>query len=392
MATQDLVRLRKVLGVPAWAWLRTRLRRRLAAGRGLPEVAVLRDPGAAERRAANALFATPGVTGPVRVRLDALTVVLREAGLAEDLRQALELIDGPIPDRAGDEARDRATWEAIATRARARIPDPHGQLPAIAAAGLWRRMSAGDAEQAAAWIDALAALVAGCDGLHLAELAARVTGDAHALDRGTPLGRLAVRLLGGEDETWRETWQRAGVAVGEATSTVLTLNLRWARGPLAAAWNAHAAAREPLPLTARMLAGDCAPAPSPRLYVCENPTVLEAAARRGCGAPLACTAGQPGAAALSLLARFAATDLWYHGDYDWAGIAIGNGLVRRFPRLHPWRFGAADLCAAAAVPGPPLVGEPVAATWDADLRRTLCARGRALHEESVLDTLLEDLT
>ncbi|MFW5859679.1 MAG: TIGR02679 family protein [Planctomycetota bacterium] len=389
----DPVRLRKVLGVPAWTWLRARLRKRLAAGRGLPALAVLRAPSEEERRAANALFATPGATGPVRVRLDALTAALQEAGLAVEVRQALEIIDGPIPDRAGDAARDRATWEAIDARARARIPDPHAQLPAIAAAGLWRRMSAGDAQQAAAWVDALAAIVVGCDGLHLGELAARVTGDAHALDRGTPLGRLAVRLLGGDDESWRETWQRAGVVVGETTSTVLTLNLRWAQGPLAGAWNAHAAVREPLVLTARVLAVERAPVPVPvgRLFVCENPTVLEAAARRGCTAPLVCIAGQPGAAALMLLARCNDAELCYHGDFDWAGITIANGLARRFRRFRPWRFTAADLRAADALPGPPLVGEPVAAAWDDDLCTGLRARGRALHEEAVLDVLTKDV-
>ncbi len=391
MGPDDPIRLRKVLGVPAWAWLRTRLRKRLAAGRELPAVVVLREPSAEQRRAANALFATPGATGPVRVRLNALASVLREAGLAGDVPQALITIDGPIPDRLAETARDRATWEAVDTRARARIPDPHDRLPAIAAAGLWRRMSAGDAAQAAVWIDALAAILTGCDGLHLAELAARVTGDAHALDRGTPLGRLAVRLLGGDDESWRETWQRAGVAVGETTSTVLTLGLRWARGPLAAAWNAHAAAHEPLVLTARMLDADCAPAPVARLFVCENPTVLEAAARRGCHAPLVCIAGQPGAAALALLTRCETSEICYHGDFDWAGITIANGLARRLSRFRPWRFTAEDLRAAAALPGPPLVGDGVMPTWDHTLHAVLQARGHALHEESVLDDLLQDL-
>jgi len=87
----------------------------------------------------------------------------------------------------------------------------------------------------------------------------------------------------------------------------------------------------------------------------------------------------------------AGATLHYHGDFDWPGIAIANSLLNRYPDLRPWRFNAADLAALQHVPGPPLIGDPIVASWDPELAIVLSKRGCALHEESVLDLLLTDL-
>ncbi len=67
-AVRDEPRLRALLGGPEWRWWRSRARTELEAGRELPAVISLASPSADERDAANRLFATPGVSGAVRVR------------------------------------------------------------------------------------------------------------------------------------------------------------------------------------------------------------------------------------------------------------------------------------------------------------------------------------
>ena len=72
-------------------------------------------------------------------------------------------------------------------------------------------------------------------------------------------------------------------------------------------------------------------------------------------------------------------------------IRIGNVLARRHG-VRPWCFGTADYRAALpSAAGAVLHGEPVDAVWDATLREAMERGGRAIHEEDVLDALLEDI-
>ncbi len=107
--------------------------------------------------------------------------------------------------------------------------------------------------------------------------------------------------------------------------------------------------------------------------------------------PLVCVNGQPSAAVRRLLrlCAGAGAQIWYHGDFDWGGLRIANGLCTELP-VHPWRFGTADYCAVAA--GHPLLGPPVTAAWDPDLAAAMAERGLAVEEELVLDDLIDDLT
>lgn len=50
-----------------------------------------------------------------------------------------------------------------------------------------------------------------------------------------------------------------------------------------------------------------------------------------------------------------------------------------------------DLMAMAILPGKPLEGRPLEAHWDSGLREILQQRGRALHEEQLIETLLGDM-
>jgi uncharacterized protein (TIGR02679 family) len=131
------------------------------------------------------------------------------------------------------------------------------------------------------------------------------------------------------------------------------------------------------------------------VFVCENPNIVAIAADRlgpAC-APLVCTDGMPSAAQQTLLSQLAAAGarLRYHGDFDWAGLSIGNFVIREFG-AEPWRFGKADYLAATAEHGLALRdGKPVIAQWDPELTAAMAARGVIVHEEGVADMLMMDL-
>ncbi len=129
--------------------------------------------------------------------------------------------------------------------------------------------------------------------------------------------------------------------------------------------------------------------------ICENPVVVALAADRlgpSC-APLVCTNGQPGAAAMTLLRALstAGASLAHHGDFDWGGVRIGNVLHTRLP-LTPWRFDArAYLYAAGALAPRPLEGRWATASWDPSLTEAMRRVGRRVEEEIVVEDLLADL-
>jgi uncharacterized protein (TIGR02679 family) len=258
------------------------------------------------------------------------------------------------------------------------------------------------AEQAAVVLERLPAAA-----VPLSVLASTAAGDGHALDEDRPLSTLVLHgaavLAGvpaGEGAEWRRTvWASVGVLYGELTSPVLTLNLpgdaATMTGRVLAVWGE---AGQPVHLTVRQLLRD---PPELRLrgqsvFVCENPVVVaEASNRLGVwSAPVVCVSGHPAGAATLLLRRLAQAGavLRYHGDFDWSGLTIANGIVARFGALS-WRFDAAAYRTAVASDrgGVPLRGAPVTAVWDAALTTAMAELGVRVEEETVLDDLLGDL-
>jgi uncharacterized protein (TIGR02679 family) len=132
------------------------------------------------------------------------------------------------------------------------------------------------------------------------------------------------------------------------------------------------------------------------VHVCENPAVLRrAAAERGPGsAPVLCTEGRPSVAFHHLADVVVSNgcELWYHGDFDWPGIAIAASVIRRHG-ARPWRMTTADYSAGirAGVEHVRLSGTPQPTPWDPDLGRVMAATGRAVYEETVADALIDDL-
>jgi hypothetical protein len=91
---------------------------------------------------------------------------------------------------------------------------------------------------------------------------------------------------------------------------------------------------EPLWLTWRSLSGTFR-TEDPEVFVCENPSVLIAAADDlGMqGLPLVCTNGRPSAAAMRLLTGLAAAGAVLHvrADDDPAGQEIVSGITKAIP-------------------------------------------------------------
>jgi uncharacterized protein (TIGR02679 family) len=128
--------------------------------------------------------------------------------------------------------------------------------------------------------------------------------------------------------------------------------------------------------------------------VCENPTVLAAAADRlgSRSIPMVCIEGKPRTPAARLLRSLTATgaQLRYHGDFDWEGIRIANFMMRRLGVI-PWRMDRVDYEAASDT-GIPLSGTKVTADWDPGLAPRMSALGKTVHEEAVLDSLFSELS
>lgn len=413
---QPDARLMRLLGGAELAQLRQRLRRHFERyGGQAGRVLQLTNLTPVEQEALALLTGRPPRSArSMRIDIEQLDVSLRAAGVADSLRAAVELLDGPIEDRAALRQARLLRWAQITSTERWH-PVLRLWLQAPAAAALLKRLARSDhcaAEQLlerASWV--MRRLPAA--GITRAQLAAETLGNAHALDNGYPTATLvlaALRQEGRTDdapaaqeengETWkaperaREIWARAGVLVNELARPALCLNL-----PPPSHASIGYPPGDPHYLSLRALLRtppawhlDGAP-----IYVCENPNIVAIAADQlgpQC-APLVCTEGMPAAAQRTLLTQLtdAGARLLYHGDFDWAGLRIANFVMRIWPAL-PWRFKAADY--ETAVPSAPhtlcdLSDAPVAASWDDSLTAAMQSRGLAIAEEAVVAALLEDL-
>jgi uncharacterized protein (TIGR02679 family) len=393
---------------PLWSAVADRLERNGVAAQGSVTVRGLDRPA---RHALSGLLGRAVVRDSARVdlaELDSLLLVRAELGLVA----VVSAVRGGLTDRVGlRSARDAArlapfaavrAWLAGRSQAQPAWTEPW--LEGVRSAGLLSRLDDGPAAaqvllHAAEIATELAAAEPGAV-VARNELAARRTGDAHALDDGALCGALVLRALAAAagreaprtpDER-RELWEEGGVASDTVSSTVLTLGLRpLVHGPLGARLHAAADSGDPVHLTAWDLArGDVAVPPGTAVLVCENPRVLEAAAARYGGEhAVVCSSGMPATVVRRLLAELDGAVLRYHGDFDWPGIAIANRLQRLGCR--PWRMTAVDYLAAVRRDGVPLAGPGVTPSWDVQLGTQMRRAGTAVHEEAVLAELLAGL-
>jgi len=411
-----LERLQRLLGGTALAALRERLRQRYAPlppGATLPVLRLARLQPAEHAALAGLLGRPARFSASMQLDPAEIDLAFQRAGLACSLRDALEQLDGVIVDQQKALAEQQSGWAALA--AGARHPALAAWLAGPSGLGLLKRLARRPGPAAEALLRQADAVLQRLPaaGQARAELAAGVLGDAHALDRGAPVATLVLAALrragragaadeedpGQEaaqdaahaDERERDVWAAAGVLVNELARPALVLNLALIGG-------AGGPPGEPGYVSLRRLlrappAWDLAGRP---VFVCENPNLVAIAADRlGAGsAGLACTDGMPAAAQRVLLQQLAAAGacLQYHGDFDWPGLRIANQVMAGAAGWRPWRFTAADYLAACRISaGRPLDGAPVAAKWDTGLAQAMQASGRAIDEEALAETLLDDL-
>ena len=410
---------------PLWAGMRKRLE-----GNGLQVTGALAldlDESGTDRLAG---LLGRRVTRPIRVRLVDLDAALRRSAAAAGLVTVTEALTGPLEDRkaakaAKYEARANTTALLDAALADAGVssrPWVSEFVEAVRLAGILTK--AGDAapwaiSHAGVVLGALAAAGALASSSSdmpnqtearwgLAELASRCTGDAHGLDSGRVTTIIVLRAAAAafgirppeSASEVRELWTRLGVTPDEVSGSVMVWGLR---PPGDEAWSAMIRARADLGLmthlTLHELRGPAAKAlwaaPGTMVSACENPQVLQAAARAGTTLPLVCTSGNPASAGWMLLRGLVEQGIRvrYHGDFDWPGVAIAGRILSA--GIEPWRLGADDYEAAVAgadaVGRLALSGRPVATPWDPRLAADMSRTGVAVHEESLLAALLKDL-
>jgi uncharacterized protein (TIGR02679 family) len=413
----DAGRLRRTLGDPALSRVVARLARRLELGRPLEAELTLPDATEAERLALGRLLGRqPSLRGrSLRVSPPQLSAALSRAGIAADLRTAIEALAGPVTSRPEIAAVERAAraraLEALAASRHA-SSDWYEQwsalLPEDGTLTRLLRSGAGQlVDHAVAVLDQLPA-----DTLPLPALAERATGDTKAL-AGTPLARLVLRALavrqaavGGEPvanrdlsraDVQRMLWESAGAIPDDLASQVLVLGVTGTGSRPLAGWLCEAAdASVPFRATLHQLVSMPLVPSVTRVFVCENPSVLRAAASAGTvprGTALVCTEGVASAACHRLvesIAQAGAAISW-RGDFDWTGVRAVAAAVGRY-YASPWRMGLADYEAALARGETERLKGPVAVSpWDPPLALRMMQSGRAVMEERMIPLLLADL-
>jgi uncharacterized protein (TIGR02679 family) len=415
-------RLQRILGGPHLALLRKRLRQRFERASVEGHVDSFRiDKLTPEEHTALASLQgrAPRFSPSMQVDVARIDEALRQAGVARSLHEALERLDGPIVHAASARARTAALWSAVTAGC------THDGLTVLtktpSGIGLLKRLSHRDPRMASELLHLAEAVLQRlpANGLTRARLAADALGDAHALDSGQAVATLVLAawrrirpltINGTENESAKESveietqelreekardiWARAGILVNELARPVLFLNL-----PMRETACHVFLAGEPsyLSLRALLRAPPCWNVAGRDVFVCENPNLLAIAADSlgsSC-APTVCTDGMPSAAQHLLLAQLihAGAHLHYHGDFDWAGVHIGNHVIREYG-AQPWRFGSDDyLSAVQAAPRRKyrLIGQEANASWDEALAPAMRRHQLPIPEEAVVSALLPDL-
>jgi uncharacterized protein (TIGR02679 family) len=410
MSDFDLARLQATLGSPALRRLREALRRRLELGRELTGRLNLRDAKPEERQACDDLFARRPTAGDsLTIDLEELATLLREAGIAPDLTVAVERLTGAVTNRPALAAAVAAAWDRVFAEAHDRWSNAplSTWLEELGAQGMLKRLAAGDPARGSELLAEVAVVIAALPvrAEPLAGFAARLFGNAHALDAGSARATLAVRAAArfagvpfeDDAEGRRSAWAGVGIYLDELSTPALLLNLPANGGSaLAQLLRTATLAGEPLHLSLRWLMRDPLdhdPALKRRtVFVCENPTIVALAARQlACRcSPLVCVNGQP-ATPVKLLLRQLATAgarLRYHGDFDGKGIEIACAIITGFG-AEPWRMSADDYLAAPK--GHALNRPPLATPWCPALAKAMRDERRVVHEEAVAHLLLADL-
>lgn len=322
-------------------------RQRREAGHGMAGRPLRMALADAERDQVGKLLGTTWVLSGRQVGVKMLAAAIESLGA--DLDALLTETGGPLRDRAAERAaaqRDADDERALAATALAAVGIPAATVTGWLGRRGLPRAGSGQLLELAERCALVWRKLPGPAGstVLLTVLAADALGDPHALDKGSAVAAGVLRLLGVDvpatAQAWRAAWEEAGVVCDPVSSRVLVLNLVL-HGDAAACRLTAAAGPEPLWLTWRSLSGPFG-CYAPDVHVCENPSVLIAAADQlGSNAlPLVCTNGRPSAAVRRLLTALADGGATIHAraDDDRAGRNIVAALRTAIPSLRLWRY------------------------------------------------------
>lgn len=387
---------------PVWDAVRGRLERRGTDDRGRIRLSSLSTRG---RFLLGAMLGRPAAA---TLDLGALEDALVALGVAESLPAALEGLGHPVSgDAAARRARRAAARGARAAALEEASSWPEDWAPAwaddVARSGLLAGLDAEGARalgrRVRAVLDQLTGPSQGPRGCSRTELAAVALGSAHALDRGTRTARavtraLALRHPGNDGKT---AWTVAGVQPDLVSATVLCWNLRPVAGSgLATILGEASTLGVPLHLTQYGLRRHPVEvAHGADVLAVENPRVVEAAAEARSPLCVVALNGNASAAGRLLLDQLlgSGSRVRYHGDFDAAGLAICGRMVAL--GLVPWRMQvehylqALDAAEKAGTPLPTERRDVPATPWSPSLREAFHERRKIVHEELLLDELLQ---
>ena len=347
--------------------------------------------------------------GPLSKRLDlaAVEASLSALGVGEDLDEALTLLGHPPSEEAAGRrvARARSAASRAALRQAAESwaePWAPQWAESIIRSGLHGGLDAPTVGSLACDVRRLLdRLESPVDSR--TELAAALFGSAHALDPGTRLAAYAARALRCRLDTsldGRALWEAAGIGADRVSAPALAWSVP-ATGRWTLAQMLRSAAAGGLPLHMSLLALRREPvtvAPGTPVLVVENPRLVEAACERGLPCCVVAANGNPATAVTTLLTQMQDSGalLWYHGDFDAAGLAICRRMLASGCR--PWMMAARDYRDAISTAdrnGVRLdtdIKDCGPTPWDPRLETAFNDGRLIVHEEFVLDEVLNEFS
>ncbi|HET9690887.1 MAG TPA: DUF2399 domain-containing protein [Acidimicrobiales bacterium] len=319
-------------------------------------------------------------------------------GLGDDLVSALAALGHPVSSSAAERRAVARAAAAARQAARDAVAEWPESWAAEFADGLVRSggVAGLGADDAVALVVRVRAVLSSLDGTTVSrvELAARVLGDAHALDRGSRIEAAVARALacraGLPQSEARAAWAAAGIDHDLVSAPALTWGLRLV-GRLGEVTGAATDLGVPVHLSSMALRSwPSSVAAGQRVLVVENPRLVEAAAQRRVPFAVVATNGQPSTAVRLLVDQLLAgcADLGYHGDFDSAGLRMC--LAMHHWGVPPWRMTADDYLAAVSPDLPLDPAPPPPTPWSPSLHDAFAAERRIVHEERLVDALLGD--
>lgn len=403
---------------PMWQAVRARLERNRLQPTGT--VSVNLDQVGADRLS-GLLGRTVAAGARRRISLADLDAALRGSDGGRGLVSVIEILDGrPVLDRAGARDSIQAEWaevwrrldSSLAEAGLADAPWVADWIDSLRRSGVLTRAGTDAADRALSHaVAGLGILLKGAEGpqsiRELGALASEVTGTAHGFDETTLAAGVLLRAAAHALERpapetaadRRELWKALRVATDSLSGTVLAWQIR---PPGTDGWSRMMRDRADLGLVTHLtlheldVAGSASLAPQGQaISVCENPQVLQAAARTRSEMPLLCLSGNPAIVGTRLIRTMVhqGNTLRYHGDFDWPGVAIAARVMGL--GAEPWQMFAVDYLAAVERLDDDhvlaLTGNPSLTPWDPRLGPVMAEQGVAVHEEFVLPNLLADL-